>query len=314
VNTPILDTVQEVQILTLNNSAEFGSNAGAITNLVTKSGTNQWHGSAWEFLRNEIFDANSFFANHVPDPSDRKRLPLRLNQFGATFGGPIKKDKIFFLAAFQKESFLTASPYPVFPESAEFRAAAISAFPGSVSALLYSNFAPAAKGTPGATLREYVTQGQGSRFLSFAEYLCPANTDAGTATPGLMSSKFAALFGVEQADIDQMNSPEDKGGCPGGSPYATPLLGAFNGIAISTTSPSTPINSRRMEISSMAKKRRSVWITTAAKIIASSVNSIGRVLATDITVKTHCAVSPTRQPLRLPIFKSALSTPSAPLS
>lgn len=227
VNTPILDTVQQVQILTLNNSAEFGSNAGAITNLVTKSGTNQWHGSGWEFLRNEIFDANSFFANHVPDSADRKRLPLRLNQFGAILGGPIAKDKIFFLAAFQKETFLTSSPYPVFPESAEFRAATIAAFPGSVSALLYSNFAPAAKGAPGATLREYLAQ-SGGRFPAFADYLCPSNTDAGTTTPGLMSSKFAALFGVEQADIDQMNSPEDMGGCPGGSPYSTPALGAFN--------------------------------------------------------------------------------------
>jgi hypothetical protein len=227
VNTPILDAVQEVQVLTLNNSAEFGSNAGAITNLVTKSGTNQFHGSAWEFLRNEIFDANAFFANRVPDPADRKRLPLRLNQFGATMGGPIEKDKIFFLASFQRESFLTSSPYPVSPESAEFRAVAISAFPGSVSALLYSNFAPAAKGTPGATLREYVTQRDG-RFPTFAGYLCPANTDAGTSTPGLMSRKFAALFGVEQADIDQMNAPENKGGCQGGSPYATPVPGAFN--------------------------------------------------------------------------------------
>lgn len=226
VNTPILDTVQEVQVLTLNNSAEFGSNAGAITNLVTKSGTNQFHGSAWEFLRNEVFDANSFFANHVPDPADRRRLPVRLNQFGATLGGPIEKDKIFFLVSFQRETFLTSSPFPVFPESAEFRAATISAFPGAVSALLYSNFPPAIKGTPGATLREYVTQS--GRFPTFADYLCPARTDAGTTTPGQMSKKFAALFGVEQADIDQMNSPEDMSGCPGGSPYATPLLGAFN--------------------------------------------------------------------------------------
>jgi hypothetical protein len=225
VNQPILDTVQEVQVLTLNNSAEFGSNAGAITNLVTKSGTNQFHGSAWEFLRNEIFDANSFFANHVPDPADRKRLPVRLNQFGASLGGPIRRDKVFFFASYQREKFLTSSPFPILIESPEFRAATISTFPSSVSALLYSNFAPAAKGTPAATLREYVTQFRG-RFPTFAGYLCPANTDSGTATPGLMSSKFAALFGVEQADIDQMNSPEE--GCQGGSPYAAPVLGAFN--------------------------------------------------------------------------------------
>jgi hypothetical protein len=222
VNTPILDTVQEVQVLTLNNSAEFGSSAGAITNLVSKSGNNQLHGSAWEFIRNEAFDANPFFANHTPDPADRKRLPVRLNQFGATLGGPLKKDKVFFFASYQREKFLTSDAGPAFLESPEFRAAAISAFPNSVSALLYSNFTPAAKGTPAATLREYVAQFSG-RFPTFADYLCPAHTDGNTATPGLMSSKFASLFGVEQADIDQMNSS-----CAGGSPYATPSAGAFN--------------------------------------------------------------------------------------
>jgi hypothetical protein len=226
VNTPILDTVQEVQVLTLNNSAEFGSSAGAITNLVSKSGSNQLHGSAWEFVRNEIFDANPFFANHVPDPADRKRLPVRLNQFGATLGGPLKKDKVFFFASYQREKFLTSDPGPAFLESPEFRAAAISAFPNSVSALLYSNFAPTAKGTPFATLREYIGRFR-TRFATFGDYLCPAKTDGSTATPGAMSSKFASLFGVEQADIDQMNSI-DGSGCPGGSPYATPLPGAFN--------------------------------------------------------------------------------------
>src|SRR5882757_8208868 len=101
VNQPIQDTVQEFQLLTLNNTAEFGNSAGAITNLVTKSGSNQFHGSAWEFLRNDVFDANPFFANHFPDPADRKKSPLRLNQFGATLGGPLKKDKVFFFAAYQ---------------------------------------------------------------------------------------------------------------------------------------------------------------------------------------------------------------------
>src|SRR5438552_16056819 len=79
VNQPIQDTVQEFQLLTLNNSAEFGNSAGAITNLVTKSGSNQVHGSVWEFLRNDIFDANPFVANHFPDPADRYKSPLRLN-------------------------------------------------------------------------------------------------------------------------------------------------------------------------------------------------------------------------------------------
>ncbi len=223
VNQPILDTVEEFQLLTLNNSAEFGSSAGAITNLVTKSGTNQFHGSAWEFLRNEILDANPFFANDTPNPADRKRAPLRLNQFGATLGGPIKKNKLFFLVAYQGERFLISSPGPVYTESPEFRSATISAFPNSVAALLYRSFPPAGQGTPVATLRQYISSSAGSRFQTFADYLCPANTDGGTSRSGAISRKFATLFGVEQADIDQMNA-----NCAGGSPYSAPLAGAFN--------------------------------------------------------------------------------------
>jgi hypothetical protein len=225
VNQPILDTVEEVQVLTLNNAAEFGSSAGAVTNLITKSGTNRLHGSGWEFLRNDLLDANPFFTSENPDPTSRKRAPLRLNQFGVVLGGPLKKDKLFFLAAYQGERFLTSAPGPVLTESAQFRSATISAFPNSVSALLYSHFPPAGRGTPATTLRQYLGTSSGSDFQTFADYLCPSNTDAATATPGAISRKFAALFGVEQADIDQLNAP---GGCPGGSPYSLPIQGAFN--------------------------------------------------------------------------------------
>ena len=148
---------------------------------------------------------------------------MRLNQFGATLGGPIKKDKLFFLIAYQGERFLTSSPSPAFTESPEFRSATISAFPNSVAALLYWSFPPLSHGTPVATMRQYISSSFGSRFQTFADYLCPANTDAGTSRPGAISHKFASLFGVEQADIDQMNT-----NCAGGSPYAAPLTGAFN--------------------------------------------------------------------------------------
>ena len=64
VNQPIEDTVQEFQQLTLNNSAQYGNSAGSITNLVTKSGTNSFHGSAFDFYRHDSLDANNFFNNH----------------------------------------------------------------------------------------------------------------------------------------------------------------------------------------------------------------------------------------------------------
>src|SRR5438067_6048855 len=96
VNQPIEDTVQEFQQLTLNMSAQYGNSAGSSTNIITKAGTNAYHGSGWEFLRNDYFDANDFFLNQSGTP----RQALRFNQFGGTFGGPIMKDKMFFFLSF----------------------------------------------------------------------------------------------------------------------------------------------------------------------------------------------------------------------
>jgi hypothetical protein len=232
VNQPIQDTVQEFQVFTLNNAAEFGNGAGAITSLVTKSGTMQLHASAWEYFRNDALDANYFFANHDPDRANRKKTPLRLNQFGGTIGGPMIKSKLFFFGAYQGDRFLTSSPGPVQLESPKFRSAVVAAFPNSVAALLYGTFPPSARGTPSMTLREYVTSPDGSLsgsgFSSFADYLCPTRLDSSGFHPGAaadLSNRFAQLFGVERVDIDQMNSQE---GCTGGSPFASPQAGVFN--------------------------------------------------------------------------------------
>src|SRR6267142_2895200 len=78
---PIIDTVQEFKVQSQNDLAEFGQALGGIVNIVTKSGTNAYHGSLWEFLRNEQLDARNFFAAY--------RNPLRQNQFGVAGGGPI---------------------------------------------------------------------------------------------------------------------------------------------------------------------------------------------------------------------------------
>src|SRR5580765_4027213 len=84
-NTPIEDTVQEFQQLQLNMSAQYGNSAGSINNLVTKSGTNSYHGSVWEYFRNDYLDANQYFLNQ----QGVKKPPLRFNQFGGTIGGAI---------------------------------------------------------------------------------------------------------------------------------------------------------------------------------------------------------------------------------
>jgi len=86
---PNLDSIDEFRILTNNYDAEYGNYSGGQINVITKSGTNTWHGSAFEFLRNTDLDAAYYFGQGA-------RSAYHQNQFGGTFGGPIKKDKIFF--------------------------------------------------------------------------------------------------------------------------------------------------------------------------------------------------------------------------
>lgn len=88
INNIGIDFIDEVKIQTANFSAEYGRNSGAQVNVVTKGGGNEFHGSAFEFLRNNVLDARTFFAAVRP--------PLHYNDFGYSFGGPIKKDKFFF--------------------------------------------------------------------------------------------------------------------------------------------------------------------------------------------------------------------------
>jgi hypothetical protein len=91
--SPPLDSIQEFKVQTNNPSAEYGSFGGAIINLTMKSGTNEFHGSAFEFLRNDKLNARDFFA--------ATRAPFKTNQFGGTFGGPIKRNKLFFFMDYQ---------------------------------------------------------------------------------------------------------------------------------------------------------------------------------------------------------------------
>lgn len=90
---PFPDAVQEFSVQTNSFDTQYGSNSGAVVNVVTKSGTNRFHGDAFEFVRNREFNARNYFANVVD--------PLKRNQFGGTIGGPIKKDHTFFFFGYQ---------------------------------------------------------------------------------------------------------------------------------------------------------------------------------------------------------------------
>lgn len=94
---PNLDSIEEFRILTNNFDAEYGNYAGGQVNVVTKSGTNAWHGSAFEFLRNTALDASQYVTSGPPPG----QALFRQNQFGGTFGGPIKHSKLFFFSDYQ---------------------------------------------------------------------------------------------------------------------------------------------------------------------------------------------------------------------
>ena len=90
------DAVAEFKVQTNNYSAEYGRAGGAVINASIRSGTNQFHGAAWEYLRNTKLNAVGFFK-----PRENRKPTLVQNQFGAAFGGPIKKDKLFFFADYE---------------------------------------------------------------------------------------------------------------------------------------------------------------------------------------------------------------------
>src|SRR6201984_1493774 len=92
---PSIDAIQEFKVLTYNYSAEWGTRAGPTVLVTTKSGSNQFHGSLFEFLRNTKLDARSFFAT--------TKEKFNLNQFGGSLGGAIRKDKTFFFADFEQK-------------------------------------------------------------------------------------------------------------------------------------------------------------------------------------------------------------------
>jgi Carboxypeptidase regulatory-like domain/TonB dependent receptor-like, beta-barrel len=94
---PSVDAIQEFKVMGATYPAEFGRSLGSVLNVVFKSGTNQFHGSAYEFLRNSVFDANNFFENLAGRPLGS----FKRSQFGGHATGPIKRDKTFFMGSYE---------------------------------------------------------------------------------------------------------------------------------------------------------------------------------------------------------------------
>jgi outer membrane receptor protein involved in Fe transport len=102
---PSVDAIQEFKVQTGNYTAEYGGNAGTNVNIQIKSGTNQYHGNLFEFIRNDAMDARNYFT-----PSPLPQNILKQNQYGATFGGPVIKDKTFFFLSYEGLRSISQSP------------------------------------------------------------------------------------------------------------------------------------------------------------------------------------------------------------
>ncbi len=90
---PTPDAIEEFRVISNTFDAEYGRNSGAVVNVVTKSGTNQWHGNVYEYFRNKVLNAQGYFNTVKPQ--------FNQNQFGGTFGGPLKKDRTFFFVSYE---------------------------------------------------------------------------------------------------------------------------------------------------------------------------------------------------------------------
>jgi hypothetical protein len=153
---PNLDAIEEFKMITNNASAEFGNFQGGVINVTIKSGTNNFHGDAFEFIRNDKLNANPWANNwlRATNPAQQAKPFIRWNEFGATLGGPIRKDKLFFFMDYQ--GIRRASPgapgtISVIP--AEFRSGDFSRLlrePGITPIQLYNPFSVDANGNRAA--------------------------------------------------------------------------------------------------------------------------------------------------------------------
>jgi Carboxypeptidase regulatory-like domain len=118
---PTPDSIQEFRVITNTFDAEYGRNSGSVINVVTKSGTNHFHGNVYEFFRNKVLNAQGYFDSIKPQ--------FNQNQFGGTFGGPIKKDRTFFFASYEGRRIRQGIPSPaVTVPSAQERPSATQSF------------------------------------------------------------------------------------------------------------------------------------------------------------------------------------------
>jgi hypothetical protein len=171
---PPVDAVSEFKLQTNAFSAEFGRAGGAVLNATLKSGTNELHGSAWEFLRNDKLDSADFFQN----ANNQRKGAFKQNQFGLTLGGPIKRNKTFWFADYEGTRIRQAVPTTATVPTARQRASGYTDFTDLIA--LQSGSRTDLAGRPfasGTIFDPSTTRAQGAGFVRdpFAGNLVPAS-------------------------------------------------------------------------------------------------------------------------------------------
>jgi len=168
---PNLDSIEEFRILTNNFDAEYGNYSGGQVNAITKSGTNEFHGEAFEFLRNDVLDARNYFSGI--------RGAFKQNQFGGTFGGPVVRKKIFFFVDYQgtRQTQGQVADVPV-PSSADLNgnlADSASALTGTVSGAYWASALTSELGYPVTNGENYYVPGCTSATCVFPNAIIPSS-------------------------------------------------------------------------------------------------------------------------------------------
>jgi len=209
---PNVDALEEVKVVTGNSGAEFGNVGGASVVMSLKSGTNQFHGNAFEFLRNDKLDANGFFNNR----NNVKKQALRQNIFGGTFGGPIRRNKTFFFVDYEQTERRIAGPATASVAPAAWRNGDLSQFLTVNNQIIRDPLTGTsiATRTPFANNQIPVARfSPTARFLFSNPSLYPLPNNTGTGTLGVGSNYIGATrnyLSNKQGDVKVDHRLSDK--------------------------------------------------------------------------------------------------------
>lgn len=280
---PNLDSISEFRIITDNYDAEYGNFNGGQVNVVTKNGTNQWHGSAFEFLRNTVFNARGYTLSGTALP----RGTYNQNIYGGTFGGPIKKNKMFFFADYQGTRHSIGTTNSAQAETDADKSGNLSdmmsAIPmtGTVVGAGWANVLtkrlgytvkedepywlsncstttqcvfpnaviPKSAWDPAAShLLQYMPAPNSTGLNNLPQY--SSNSAVGTLVDNKeagrvdVNTRFGTIFGYYFLDNDQVGNPY-AGGTAGGFPAATKGRAQMSNIGLTTTFSNSSVNTFR---------------------------------------------------------------------